>query len=142
MKVYDCFTFYCQFELLELRLKSLYDLVDYFVIVESNKTFSNKSKPFNFLERKDEFKEFFPKIRYVMEKDNIPFRGPGDWAIEANQRNNIMRGLEDAQPDDLIFISDLDEFPSPDILERIYKNWADVTMLCYTPPPNFAGRCN
>ena len=33
MRIYDCFTFYNEFELLELRLKALWDVVDRFVIV-------------------------------------------------------------------------------------------------------------
>lgn len=46
MKVYDCFTFYNEFELLELRLKALWDVVDCFVIVEADKTHTNQPKPF------------------------------------------------------------------------------------------------
>lgn len=42
MKIYDCFTFFNEFELLELRLETLYDAVDYFVIVEANKTHNNE----------------------------------------------------------------------------------------------------
>ena len=44
MKIYDCFTFCNEFDLLELRLRELYDHVDYFVLVEANKTFQNKDK--------------------------------------------------------------------------------------------------
>lgn len=39
--VYDCFTFFNEYELLELRLETLYNAVDYFVISESNKTHAN-----------------------------------------------------------------------------------------------------
>ena len=44
MKIYDCFTFYNEFELLELRLRETSDLVDHFVIVEANTTFQNQPK--------------------------------------------------------------------------------------------------
>ena len=135
MKVYDCFTFYNEFELLELRLNSLYDVVDYFVIVEGTKTQSNQPKELNFPKRKDEFQKFSSKIRYIVfNADNIPYTGVGDWSIEVSQRNAIMLGLPDANPEDLVFISDLDEIPAPDILERIYKNWADVNMVSLIPP--------
>ena len=87
MKVYDCFTFYNEFELLELRLKSLWDVVDCFVIVEADKTFTNKPKPFYFWERQDDFKEFFPKIRHLPVEMNVPYAGTGDWAIEHAQRD-------------------------------------------------------
>ena len=138
MKVFDCFTFYNEFELLELRLESLYNVVDYFVIVESNKTHTNKPKKFNFLEKKDEFKKFFPKIRYIMEEDEVPYKGIGDWSIENNQRNNIMKGLIDAEQEDLVFISDLDEFPKPDILTRL-NNRQDILISQYTPIPAACG---
>lgn len=123
MKVYDCFTFYNEFELLELRLKSLWDMVDYFVLVEADKTHKNQPKPMYFAERANEFKEFLLKIRYVpihvdISDKNIDW-SKDSWIIENRQRDAIMHGLKDAAPDDLIFISDVDEFPALDILYRI-----------------------
>ena len=140
MKVYDCFTFYNEFELLELRLKSLWDMVDYFVLVEADINHTNQPKPFYFAERMEEFKEFLPKIRHIPLKVNVDYKGVGDWQIENGQRNGIMYGLSDAAPDDLIFISDLDEFPAPDILQRIEKNQTPVISNCPVPPPLADGR--
>ena len=135
MKVYDCFTFYNEFELLELRLKSLYEVVDFFVIVEADKTLNNKPKPFYFAERRKDFAEFLPKIRNVQVKMDIPYKGTGDWSIEFAQRNMISEGIKDAAPDDFIFISDLDEIWAPDILQKI--NNRQVPMFAgYTPPPS------
>ena len=125
MKVYDCFTFFNEFELLELRLDSLYDLVDYFVIVEANKTHANEPKPFNFWERRSEFKRYFKKIRYVKDDSVVPYKGVGDWSIENNQRNNIIQGLSDAAPDDLIFISDVDEIPNPMTIKTLLDSQVD-----------------
>ncbi|MBQ6976558.1 MAG: hypothetical protein IJQ16_08430 [Selenomonadaceae bacterium] len=136
MKVYDCFTFYNEFELLELRLKSLWDIVDYFVIVEADKNHTNKPKPFYFAERKDEFKEFLPKIRNIQLNVDIDYKGVGDWSIENGQRNGILYGLSDAAPDDLIFISDADEIPAPDILKRINENKTPLITFCALAPPN------
>ena len=135
MKVYDCFTFYNEFELLELRLKSLWDIVDYFVIVEADKNHTNKPKPFYFAERKDEFKEFLPKIRNIQLNVDIDYKGVGDWSIENGQRNGILYGLSDAAPDDLIFISDADEIPAPDILKRINENKTPLITFCALAPP-------
>ena len=123
MKVYDCFTFYNEFELLELRLKALWDVVDYFVIVEANMKHNGEPKDFNLLKRADEFKDFFPKIRYVAsDLSEVPFKGVGDWSLENAQRNAIMNGIGDAAEDDLIMISDLDEIPAPDIFQRLQEN--------------------
>lgn len=141
MKVYDCFTFFNEFELLELRLESLWDLVDYFVIVEANKTHANEPKPFNFFERQKEFKKYFKKIRYVMDDSEVPYSGVGDWSIENNQRNNIIQGLQDAEPDDLIFISDVDEIPNPQtikiLLESQHRRDLDVEVIQYFFPDEF-----
>ena len=119
MKIYDCFTFYNEFELLELRLKALWDVVDIFVIVEADKTHTNKPKPYYFWERQDEFKEFFPKIRHLPVEMTMPYAGVGDWSIENAQRDAIAYGLDDADPDDLIMISDMDEIPNPDVLRHL-----------------------
>ena len=52
MKIFDCFPFYNELDLLELRLNELYDHVDRFVLVEANTTFTSKTKPFYFEENK------------------------------------------------------------------------------------------
>ena len=71
---------------------------------------------------------------------NVDFKGVGDWQIENAQRNGIMYGLDDAEPDDLIFISDVDEFPAPDILKRINENKAPLITNCAVPPPPLSGQ--
>lgn len=138
MKVYDCFTFYNEFELLELRLESLDSIVDYFVLVEADKTQRNEDKPFYFLENKDKFSKFLPKIRHLMMNVSdlsSAYKGDGDWIIENAQRDYIKQGLFDAQSDDLIFISDLDEIPNPQILNNIFSNQVILLAQCLLPPP-------
>ena len=135
MKVYDCFTFYNEFELLELRLKALWDVVDHFVIVEANRKHNGEPKDFNFPKRAEEFKEFWSKIRYVnADLSNVPFKGVGDWSIEHAQRDAILNGINDAQAEDFIFISDADEFPPFDILQLIYTNRVPVFVNHILPP--------
>ena len=129
MKVFDCFPFFNEFELLELRLETFYDIVDYFVIVEADKTHANKPKPFYFYERRNDFKKFFPKIHYIMDTSIVEYKGAGDWSLENHQRNSIAKGLQDAEPDDLIMISDLDEFPNPEILKNLVESFSDPTKF-------------
>lgn len=140
MKVYDCFTFYNEFELLELRLKSLSDVVDYFVIVEANRTHNNQPKKYNLERKAGHFKKYINKIRYIMfEADKIPYKGTGDWSIENAQRNAIVHGLHDAKQEDLICISDLDEIPDPNIL----KNLNDTELLVpYKPSTDIYSKPN
>lgn len=125
MKIYDCFTFFNELEILELRLASLYDVVDRFVIVEADKTHANIPKPFNFYNHIRDYEKYLPKIEYVMDTSIVEYKGVGDWAIENNQRNNIMKGLSDAEPDDLIMISDVDEIPDPVTIKTIRESFTD-----------------
>ena len=67
MKIYDCFQFFNELDLLEIRLELLYDHVDYFVISESNKTHSNNDKPLNLHDNKDRLSKYMDKIIYVTE---------------------------------------------------------------------------
>ena len=109
MKIFDCFSYLDEDLLLNLRLNILNDYVDYFVIIEGNKTWQNNSKEFKFDINK--FREFQNKIIYIQVKD-LP-DGDDPYLRENFQRNCILRGIEAAKEDDLILISDLDEIPNP-----------------------------
>lgn len=64
MKTYDIFTFFNEFDLLEIRLELLYDHVDYFVIIESDETFSGNKKEMFFKNNKHMFEKYKSKIIY------------------------------------------------------------------------------
>lgn len=66
---YDAFIFYNELDLLEIRLNILYNYVDFFVIVESTKTFTGKNKPLYYEENKGRFKKFEDKILYHVVDD-------------------------------------------------------------------------
>ena len=57
MLTYDCFTFWSESELdlLELRMKLLNDVVDFFVISEANRVHSGAEKPYVFEKHWDRF---------------------------------------------------------------------------------------
>jgi len=110
MKIYDCFLYWDEDLLLDLRLNILNDYVDYFVIVEGNKTWQNNYKNFRFDIKK--FQKFEKKIIYIQVKD-MP-EGKNPWIRENFQRNCIERGFKDIRDNDLIIISDLDEIPNPE----------------------------
>jgi len=118
MKIYDCFSYWDEDLLLDLRLNILNDYVDYFVIVEGNKTWQNNPKKLNFDINK--FKIFKDKIIYIP-VENMP-GGDNPYIRENFQRNCINRGIEDADEDDLILISDLDEIPNPKKIKDFKKS--------------------
>src|SRR5205823_1107096 len=107
--IYDCFLFFNEVELLEIRLHDLSAVVDRFVLVESPVTFSNKPKPLYYADNRDRFKAFEDRIIHVVVDDNPPADSPFD--RENHQRNCIARGLAACHPDDVVLISDLDEIP-------------------------------
>ena len=114
MKIYDCFSYLDEDFLLDLRFNILDRFVDYFVIVESNKTWQNNHKNHNFDISK--FQKFKEKIIYIKITDMPDGNNP--YLRENYQRNCISRGIEKADNDDLIIISDLDEIPNPKILSK------------------------
>jgi beta-1,4-mannosyl-glycoprotein beta-1,4-N-acetylglucosaminyltransferase len=118
MKIFDCFSYLDEDLLLELRLNILDEYVDYFVIVEGNKTWQNNSKKLRFDIKK--FNKFEKKIIYIP-ITNMP-DGDNPWARENFQRNCISRGLVNAEEDDLIIISDLDEIPNMEQIKKFNPN--------------------
>jgi beta-1,4-mannosyl-glycoprotein beta-1,4-N-acetylglucosaminyltransferase len=105
MKVYDCFLFNTELEILALRLDFLWDQVDHFVIVESGRTLSNLPKPLHYHENKKLFEKYQSKIiSLVTPSNDMPA-----WDYEFYQRNWIKEGLKQCDDDDLVFISDVDE---------------------------------
>ena len=114
-KVYDCFMFSHELDLLNLRLHELYDYVDYFVIVESNETHSGLPKPLYFRENQHLFEKFSDKIINVaIEGFPKPSNNQDpNWFRENFQRNQILTVLQslDMKDDDCIMLSDVDELP-------------------------------
>jgi len=131
-KVYDCFTFFNELDLLKIRLDELYDSVDHFVIVESTISFTGKSKPLYFAENAQQFEKYKDKITHIV-IDYFPDL-TGDaatdhWTREEYSRNSILRGLSGCNNDDVIFISDLDEIPSALVIPRITQYLAKLNNL-------------
>jgi len=120
MKIYDCFTFYNELDLLELRLEELYDHVDYFVLVEANRTFQNNPKPFYFGENQHRFARYMDKIIHIQVND-MP-ESTDAWGREAHQRNSIARGLVNAADDDVVIVSDLDEIIRPETVDALKQD--------------------
>ena len=115
--IYDCFSYWDEDLLLDLRLNILDEFVDFFVIVEGNKTWQNNSKNLRFDINK--YLKFKDKIIYITVTD-MP-DGIDPYKRENFQRNAIMRGLEKSKDDDIIIISDLDEIPNPNKLSYFSK---------------------
>ena len=130
MKIYDCFMFYDEDVILDLRLNILNEYIDYFVIVESKFFHNGKERKLRFdIEKYTKFRD---KIIYIIQ-DNQPsgiqeiLKRDDEGTISAkeinnallrenSQRNLISQGLKMAADNDLILISDVDEIPN---LEKV-----------------------
>ena len=125
MKIFDCFMYFDEEQVLDLRLNVLYQNVDYFVIVES--IYNHKGEKRNLLFNSQKFEKFNDKIIYLVydkipqlvepikETDNEKEKD-GKYIMNALYRENaqrdfILEGLKSAKKDDLILISDVDEIP-------------------------------
>lgn len=106
--IYDCFTFFNEFEILDIRLEELSPVVDCFVIVESNLTFSGREKPYLLSDNLESYSAYSDKIRIVK---SVSDPSLNSWGREYAQRTDIGYGLYDAWPNDIVIVSDADEIP-------------------------------
>ena len=126
MKIFDCFMYFDEEILLDLRMNILDKYVDYFVIVESTFTHKGEERKLHFNHKR--FEKFENKIIYLVYdekpkdikeilKNDIEPDISNKFIINAllrenGQRNFIINGLKDADDDDYILVSDVDEIPN------------------------------
>ena len=132
---YDCFSFFNELDLLEIRLNTLSEVVDKFVLVESPFTHTGNPKPLYYDENKKRFSKFNDRIIHIVVDDfpempnDMPIREKA-WTRENWQRNAIVRGLpKDIKDDDILLISDLDEIPSPEYVKSAISSPVGITRL-------------
>ena len=125
VRVYDCFTFFNEWEALEIRVNELVDVVDRFVLVEATRTYQGNPKPLYYADARGRLKPFGDKIVHIVvefpEEEVLRVMYPRvgvAWAREFFQRDMIKAGLKDCDPGDVVLISDVDEIPSK---EKVVK---------------------
>ena len=126
MKIFDCFMYFDEETVLDLRLNILDKYVDYFIIVESIYTHKGEKRNLKFNSKK--FTRFKNKIKYfiydeipekiepILDNDNENNKA-SKYIMNAiyrenGQRNYISTGLKNAEDNDLVLISDVDEIPN------------------------------
>jgi len=131
MKIYDCFMYFDEEVVVDLRLNILDPYVDYFVIVESNFTHKGDRRKLKFNFKKfEKFKEKIIYLIYDQEPKEIEQIFENDSEDEKSrkyilnavhrensQRNFISNGLGNAKNEDIILISDVDEIPNLENLD-------------------------
>ena len=126
MNIYDCFQYFDEDLLLDIRLNVLDQYVKKFVITEATYTHNGAKKKLNF--NINHFQKFKDKIEYIVVdkppsnllelkgEDAEDKRGEklilNGMARDYFQRENLIKGLKNADENDFILISDLDEIPN------------------------------
>ena len=142
--IFDVFLMYNELDLLELRLETLYDYVDYFVLTEVDETFVHTTKPMFYSENRDRFAKYADKIIYNPITDSeikelrktfnfsnlelslphkhlgkLPSKLPESRLMEMAHRDaGIVALSKIAKKGDIIFTSDVDEIINPEIIKQ------------------------
>ena len=142
MKIFDCFMYFDEEIVLDARLNCLNPHVDYFIIIESCFTHRGDRRELNFDINK--YKKFKDKIIYKV-YDQIPnkidkvFENDDETTKsikyimnalyrENGQRNFISEGIKEANNEDLILVSDVDEIPN---LSNIDLKTVSQKIICF-----------
>ena len=127
--IIDCFPFFNELDLLELRLNELKDVVDVFVLSEATLTFTGKPKTLYYNENKDRFKDFNIEHIIVSNYNGIATNDP--WLMDYGQKQiGLDAALQKFKPgkDDIVLLSDADEIHnSKAVLRESKKPWTVAT---------------
>ena len=117
-KIIDCITFFDNNFIFEMRYNILKDVVDFFVICESNYDHSGNFKKSNFI-----FKDNYDrkKVKYILLDKPFPIN-TNRWQKQAIQREFILSNIDFASSEDYIFFSDPDEIIKPEMLKNFDLN--------------------
>lgn len=125
---YDCFLYFNEEELLNIRLHELENVVDYHVIVESAHTFTGIEKGFNFdISKFESFKDKIIYRKLLFDQENTPHRR------QYIQRDFLSECFT-CKNDDIIIIGDLDEIPSKNsisFLNEYIINAIDTDLIYF-----------
>ena len=112
MAIYDVFPFFNELDILEIRLNSLNEIVDYFIITEATTTFSGSPKQLILSDHLPMFGKFKDKI-IIQALRNVPDLSPfeRDWYQRDQAKNILSAMLKDS---DHILYGDVDEIPKPE----------------------------
>jgi beta-1,4-mannosyl-glycoprotein beta-1,4-N-acetylglucosaminyltransferase len=122
-KVYDLFMVNSELDWMEIRLNTTYPYVDYFIVVESPKTFQGGKKPLTIKENWQRFAKYHDKLVYHELVIPEGFNPPRTWDYEDHQRDAMylqvfpkLRGRQQPVYGDVIIVADVDEIPRPETL--------------------------
>ncbi|KAF3920733.1 hypothetical protein AA313_de0208569 [Arthrobotrys entomopaga] len=136
-KVVDVLLFSVELDLAIIRMQELWEVVDNFIVIEGNRTFTGESKSLTFSENRHRFE--FAESKIVYEETTTLLENPHDpFDNEKKSRDhatNVIKKLE-LEESDLIIISDVDEIPNRNTIELLkschgYPQYLHLEMKSY-----------
>ena len=136
MAIYDCFQFFNEEHILDLRLNILNEFVDFFVMVESTSDHQGNKKKLNFdIKNYPKFKDKIIHVVIDREPDGIVPENNDPSLQRSNSLKRIalsydesLKVLKDFSDEDLIMLSDNDEIPNLDSKD-FKKNKKDIVLF-------------
>ena len=155
--IIDCFPFFNELDLLDIRLKLLDNIVDKVVLVESTRTFTLSKKKLFYRENEDRYKKYKNKIIHIIVDDSpalfnkffihkpknifwlLKKKKPiflNEHDIDFYQKNQVHKGLKNCDENDILILSDLDEIPNPSVFEDLENlkrgnSALELDLYCY-----------
>jgi beta-1,4-mannosyl-glycoprotein beta-1,4-N-acetylglucosaminyltransferase len=149
MSVYCAFQFFNEFEILKLKMEELWDVVDYFIVSESDHTHSGLPKEFNFLTNYGYFSKYHKKIIWqgIMntpsDYNNLKYnsdhiyngiidklnnqthwnKSVESYGRDSFEKESLIRPLTNCKDYDIIILGDCDEIPKAKTLKEIIDNF-------------------
>lgn len=122
--IYDVFPFFNESEIVRIRFEELYPIVDKFVVVECNKTFTNKPKPWKF--DISSYQKYADKILYIQTDDVMESSNP--WDHEGYQRDLVLNHWK-PEDDSAVIYGDCDEIPKRGSIQWLLNRGMVPSML-------------
>lgn len=122
-KVIDAVIFSIELDILEIRIRELWDVVDVFVVLETDRTFTGVRKPFFLNENIERFKFAEEKLHHIIVRDSLKRNPKNSFDNEEIMRQHMTRAIRSLmlKDGDLVLVSDVDEIPFKEVI-RLLKN--------------------
>ena len=147
-RVIDTFLFGGELDILEIRLRYLGDVVDNFIIVESNHSFSGKPKPYHLEDNWERYSQWHDRIlylqieqdpsEYVFNKVDTYTPTDGAFKMEYDCRNALMHANHLIKDEDIVLLSDVDEIWDKSMLFDVdIRNYINSTRSALSAAQHF-----
>ena len=118
--IYDIFQINNEEDILDIRINTLKDIVDVFIVLEAPYTYSGIKKPLHFMNK---YKAKYEGIRFINLIADMPTKHHTTNKVarktnEHVQRNCFVHNIT-FNRDDILLVGDIDEIPNPDTLQSI-----------------------